>query len=234
MGKGKLKRFEENDQFSHVIQPLTSEVLNADYPLKGKWKSEYFKSEHPLVLELGCGKGEYTIGMSRAFPDKNFIGIDIKGARLWRGAKTIAEEGIPNAAFIRTRIEFIKSLFGEAEINEIWITFPDPQLKIRRAKKRLTSSGFLENYRQFLHPEGIVHLKTDSKELYDYTLALLQQNRFEILDATDNLYASHSGNPILEIKTHYEELFTKEGKTITYLRFRLNHANPIIEPAGFD
>lgn len=230
MGKGKLKRFEENDSFSHVIQPGTEEVLHADFYLKGKWKKEYFHSENPLVLELGCGKGEYTLGMARAFPAKNFIGIDIKGARIWRGAKSVAEENIGNAAFIRTRIEFIRSIFAPGEVDEIWITFPDPQLKIRRTKKRLTSSGFLENYRTFLKNDGLIHLKTDSRELYDYTLALLQLNQFEILDATADLYESHQGNPILSIKTHYEGIFTKEGKKITYLRFRLNHHHPIVEP----
>ena len=197
---------------------------------KGKWKKQYFQSENPLVLELGCGKGEYTLGMARAFQEKNFIGIDIKGARIWRGAKSVSEENIANAAFIRTRIEFIRSIFAPGEVDEIWITFPDPQLKIRRTKKRLTSSGFLDNYRTFLKDDGVIHLKTDSLELHEYTLALLQLNQFEILDATTDLYASHQGNPILEIKTHYEGIFTKEGKKITYLRFRLNHRLPINEP----
>ncbi len=226
MGKYKLRRFAENEHFKHLIQPDIAEVLNQKHRLFSKWNAQFFEKEQPLVLELGCGKGEYTLGLARNFPEKNFLGIDIKGARLWRGAKTVEDEKISNAGFLRTRIEFIDSFFAPSEIDELWITFPDPQLKERRAKKRLTAPGFLNKYNQFLKPDGIIHLKTDSKELYDFTLDVIRQNKLEIIDQTENLYETHAGNPILAIQTHYEQLFRGKGKNITYLQFRLNRPAP--------
>lgn len=213
-----------------MFQPKTAEVLYSSYFLKGKWNQEVFRNNRPLVLELGCGRGEYTVGMARAFPERNFVGIDIKGARIWRGAKTVQEDQIPNAAFLRTRIEFIESCFGKDEVDEVWITFPDPQPKEKRTKKRLTSTNFLSRYNQFVKSDGIIHLKTDSRELYEYTLALIEKNNLPLLGNYPDLYASFPEDPILGIKTRYEEIFTREGKTITYLKFKLSGSLQLIEP----
>ena len=221
MGKRKLQRFEEMKRFQRVFQPSFSEVFDKDYSLKGKWKPAIFPNDNPIVLELGCGKGEYTVGLARNFPHFNFIGVDIKGARIWRGAKTINEEGIPNAAFLRTRIEFISNCFEKNEIDEIWLTFPDPQLKNRRRKKRLCSPEFLGLYQKFLKNEGIIHLKTDSPELYHYALAIALENSLEIILNTENLYNSGSQDKILSIRTFYEQQYLLEGKNIHYLKFRL-------------
>ena len=160
-GKRKLEHFAEMKTFPHVFEPELKEVFNTTYKMQGKWKSHFFKNENPLVLELGCGKGEYSIGMAEKFPNKNFIGIDIKGARMWRGAKTAQEENSTNVAFLRTRIEFIEACFGKGEVDEIWITFPDPQIKDRREKKRLTGPLFINRYRQFMKADGLVHLKIE-------------------------------------------------------------------------
>ncbi len=221
MGKDKLSRFAEIKSFRHVIEPQTKEVLNTSYKLKGKWNSDFFRTQQAIILELGCGKGEYSVNLGKQYPNSNFLGVDIKGARLWRGAKDVFEQGINNVGFLRTRIEWIDSFFDKDEISEIWITFPDPQLKKRRTKKRLSSPLFLNRYRKFLHPDGFVHLKTDSKELYDYTLEMLEYNNAEIIEKTDDLYASDLKNPVLSIKTFYEEKFLAENKKITYLKFKL-------------
>lgn len=220
--KNKLKRFAENETFENVIQPVFSEVFNKDYHMKGQWHREFFKNDNPLVLELGCGKGEYTVNLARKFPDKNFLGIDIKGARFWRGAKTAVEEGLDNVGFLRTQIEFVESFFAADEVSEIWITFPDPQLRRSRAKKRLTSPFFLNRYKKFLQPEGIVNLKTDSAELHCYTKALLEYNEQATAKATDDLYNSDLLDDTLSIKTAYETMFLREGKKITYLAFRID------------
>ena len=186
------------------------------------------KNDNPLVVEFGCGKGEYSVGMSRKFPDKNFIGVDIKGARMWRGAKTAEEEGLKNIAFLRTRIEFIEGCFAASEVDEIWITFPDPQMKDRREKKRLTGPLFIERYKQFLKPDGIIHLKTDSDFFYEFSAEECESNGYEVLFKTDNLYKEGIQNfdadfqEILNIKTHYEQIFTEKGHNIHYLRFRPN------------
>lgn len=219
--KDKLRRFAENETFSHVIQPQFSEVFNADYSLKNKWSQCYWKNNNPIVLELGCGKGEYTVQLAQKYPDKNFIGIDIKGARLWRGAKTALEDSITNVAFIRSRIEFLLSFFGANEISEIWITFPDPQKEKRRTKKRLTSPRFLNMYASILKPQGIIHLKTDSIELYEYTTSLLQYNSQTIHVATPHLYESEIADDILSIKTFYEQGYLAQGKPITYIQFQV-------------
>lgn len=226
--KDKLRKFRENETFTCLYQPKTEEVLNTSYPLKGKWGKEVFKNDNPIVLELGCGKGEYTIALSEKFPDKNFIGIDIKGARLWKGAKYAQENNLGNVLFIRTRIEFITSLFAEGEISEIWITFPDPQLK--RERKRLTGTMFLERYQNFLKPDGIINLKTDSKYLHNYTLALAQQNNLTIHDANNDIYGTGRADEILSIKTFYEAHYIKRGLEITYLSFTLDNKEPFKEP----
>ena len=231
MSKDKLRRFKELGQFDRVFQPRIEEINNKDYSLKGKWKQEVFHNSHPLVLELGCGKGEYTIGMARHFPGKNFIGIDIKGARMWKGAKASHDEKIINSAFLRTRIELIASFFAPGEVDEIWITFPDPQPTERRKKKRLTSPGFLNFYQAFMIDGGIVHLKTDSNPLYDYTLKLLNDNNLEILFKTTDLYHSDIVDDILDIKTFYEKKFLETGSNINYLKFLLKKFPPLHEIA---
>ncbi|MBA5247789.1 tRNA (guanosine(46)-N7)-methyltransferase TrmB [Marnyiella aurantia] len=223
MGKNKLARFEENLRLPNVIQPTRAEALD-NFHLKGKWRSEIFKNENPIVVELGCGKGEYSVGLARAFPEKNFIGIDIKGARFWFGAKEAMESNMNNVAFLRTQIELLDCFFEENEVDEIWITFPDPQIKYRRTKHRMTHPDFLERYRKVLKPEGIVHLKTDSEFLHGYTLGILQGSGHEILTAHHDIYGAPEYEPntehLREIKTYYEELFSSKGKTITYIKFR--------------
>ena len=230
MGKDKLRRFEELSHFDRVFQPRMDEITGKEYFLKGRWKQEVFHNENPLILELGCGKGEYTIGMAKRFPDKNFIGIDIKGARMWKGARSSHEEKILNASFLRTRIELISSFFSRDEVDEIWITFPDPQPTERRKKKRLTCPGFLTRYQGFLVDGGIVHLKTDSELLFDYTLSLAKQNEIEIVDMSSDLYKrSELVDPVLEIKTYYEQKFLDAGSNINYLKFRLKKSTTINE-----
>jgi tRNA (guanine-N7-)-methyltransferase len=227
--KKKLSRFAEMETFDHVVQPLFDEVFNKDYRLKGKWAKDFFQNDKPLILELGCGKGEYTVGLAKQNPDTNFIGIDIKGARMWRGAKTAVDEGIKNVAFLRTRIDLINSFFGKEEISEIWITFPDPQPK--KYYKRLTSTRFLGYYQAFIKQDGFINLKTDSAELYQYTKQLAEINKLELVIDTDNLYNSAIVNDILSIKTFYEQQFLAQGKPIHYLRFKLNNSIQLEEPA---
>ncbi|MBN2349449.1 MAG: tRNA (guanosine(46)-N7)-methyltransferase TrmB [Bacteroidales bacterium] len=228
MTKNKLARFAEIEGFSNVLQPPFEEVFQKDYLLKGKWKSTFFKSENPIILELGCGKGEYTVGLAKMFPGINFIGIDIKGARMWKGASLALKEGINNVTFLRTRIELIESFFEPDEIQEIWITFPDPQPK--KAKKRLTSTRFLDLYRKFLVPGGNIHLKTDNKALYEYTLQLARYNKLAIITATSNLYADIQNDPILSIRTFYESQFLEQGLPIHYLKFNLKSSGILKEP----
>lgn len=225
MGKNKLKRFAENMLFGNVVQPQREEMISG-FPLKGNWNRDFFKNKNPIVLELGCGKGEYTIALAERFPEKNFIGIDIKGARFWRGAKTALENGIHNAAFLRTQIELVDHAFAENEVSEIWITFPDPQIKFRRTKHRLTHPDFLRKYHQILHEKGIVHLKTDSEFLHGYTHGIIQAEGHRVLLSNHNVY--HPDNrelpqEITSIQTFYEQKFLENGKNITYLRFSLNY-----------
>ena len=220
MGKNKLARWTEFGSYDNVIQPHIVDVAGKDHPIKGRWNSGLFKNNNPIVLELGCGKGEYSVGLAEKFPDMNFIGIDIKGARMWRGAKTANEQQLPNVAFLRTRIEFINSFFSPDEVDEIWITFPDPHPGGRNSNKRLTSPWFLNSYRLFLKDNGLIHLKTDNKELYEFTIRTLAYNNLETIFSTDDLYSEHSDN-ILSIKTHYEKIFLTAGMRITYLSFRL-------------
>ena len=190
--------------------------------LKGKW-FEHFKNDNPIVLELGCGKGEYTVALARQNPDKNFIGIDIKGARFWRGAKTALEENLENVAFLRTQIELVDELFAENEVSEIWITFPDPQIKYQRTKHRMTNQNFLNKYNKILKPKGLVNLKTDSEFMHGYTLGLLQGLNLEIIYANHDVY-KNEGSPkeVLEIQTFYENQYLEKGKPITYIQFRIN------------
>jgi tRNA (guanine-N7-)-methyltransferase len=229
VGKNKLKRFSENETFPNLIQPKFNEVFKSDYSLKGIWNKSFFHDDKPIVLELGCGKGEYTLGLAKMFPEKNFVGIDIKGARLWRGAKTANEQGMKNVAFVRTRIENITSFFGANEVSEIWITFPDPQLKRINALKRLTSSTFLTLYKTFLKPTGLIHLKTDSITLHRYTRSLIELNELKVHSSTDDLYSCGLEDPILSIKTFYEEQFLEKGLPITYISFELSNEKPFIE-----
>lgn len=229
-GKRKLEHFAEMKTFPNVFEPTLEEVFRKPYSLKGKWRREVFKNDNPIVLELGCGKGEYTVGMGRKFPNKNFIGIDIKGARMWRGAKTSLDEGLDNVAFLRTRIEFIESCFAENEVDEIWITFPDPQKKDRREKKRLTGPLFIDRYRQFLKKDGIVHLKTDSDFFYEFSVEQTKLFDFQVLESTADLYNEKiedfdkDTQEILSIKTHYEGIFTEKGHKIHYLKFKIHGA----------
>jgi len=225
MGKNKAARFRENIILPNVIQPTREQAVD-NFEHKGKWK-EFFGNNNPIVLELGCGKGEYSVGLAKAFPDKNFIGIDIKGARFWFGAKEAIAENLNNVAFLRTQIELIDHLFAEDEVSEIWITFPDPQIKYRRTKHRLTNPEFLKMYRQILKDDGIMHLKTDSEYLHGYTLGLLQGLGHEILTAHHDIYGAAEYQPdtplLKDIRTYYEDLFSSKGKTITYIKFRLKH-----------
>ena len=217
--KNKLKRFKENETFTNVFQPSREEVLNKTLGKKGQW-AQFFGNNNPIVLELGCGKGEYTVGLAKRYPNKNFIGIDIKGARFWRGAKTALEETLPNVAFIRTQIELVAHLFFTHEVAEIWITFPDPQIKYKRTKHRLTNPVFLDRYKQILSPKGCIHLKTDSEYMHGYTLGLLQGMGLPIAYANHDVY-KNEGSPeeVLGIQTFYENQYLAVGKPITYLRF---------------
>ncbi|MGB1448555.1 MAG: tRNA (guanosine(46)-N7)-methyltransferase TrmB [Flavobacteriaceae bacterium] len=223
--KNKLKRFNQNRTFSNVIQPEREEVTSGNFFLKGKWREDFFKNDRPIVLELGCGKGEYSVYLSQQFPDKNFIGVDIKGARFWAGAKEALALNLSNVAFLRTQIELIDEVFEENEVDEIWITFPDPQIKFKRTKHRLTNPAFLARYQHILQPEGKIHLKTDSEFLHGYTLGLLEGKGWEVDYAHHDVYGNpHSPKHVRAIQTHYERLFMEKGKLITYLTFRFPHA----------
>ncbi|WP_276388663.1 tRNA (guanosine(46)-N7)-methyltransferase TrmB [Eudoraea chungangensis] len=219
--KNKLKRFKQNDRFKNVIQPSRTEIIEGVFPFKGSWR-EHFQNSHPIVIELGCGKGEYTIELARRNPSKNFIGMDIKGARLWRGAKTALEENLTNVAFLRSQIELIDSLFGPEEVDEIWITFPDPQIKFKRTKHRLTNISFLEKYKRILKCGGVINLKTDSEFMHGYTLGLLQGLNLDIIYANHDVY-KNEGSPeeVLDIQTYYENQYLDKGKPITYIKFRV-------------
>lgn len=219
--KNKLKRFKENETFANVLQPKREELLAGQFPLKGKWNALYFKNNHPIVLELGCGKGEYSIGLAKKYPNKNFIGIDIKGARFWRGAKTALDEKINNVAFLRTQIELIEHCFAQGEVSEIWITFPDPQIKYKRTKHRLTNADFLNRYKNILTADGQIHLKTDSEFMHGYTIGLLHGLGGNILYANHNIYNS-DGVPaeVTQIQTFYEQFYLQQNKPITYINFK--------------
>lgn len=230
MGKNKLAKFAQMEEYAHVFQYPWARISQEPFPLKGKWCSDFFHNDNPIVLELGCGKGEYAVGLARRFPDKNFIGIDIKGARMWTGAKISHEEGLSNVAFLRTEIELLEHFFAEREVDEIWITFADPQMK--KVTKRLTGTRFIERYLRLLKEgEGLIHLKTDSPFLYTYTKLMAELNEFPIEESTDDLYAGEVVSDILDIKTYYEQQWIQRGKTIKYLRFRSEHpTGKLVEP----
>lgn len=221
--KNKLKRFKENETFSNVIQPTREDVLNNTLMLKGNWNRNFFKNENPIVLELGCGKGEYSVNLATMFPKKNFLGIDIKGARFWRGAKTALAEKINNVGFLRTQIELVDCIFDENEVDEIWITFPDPQIKYKRTKHRMTNPDFLSKYKKILKPNGMVHLKTDSEYMHGYTLGLLQGLGLTIEYAHHDVYGTtNAPKEVTNIQTYYESQYLAINKKITYLRFNFS------------
>lgn len=223
MGKNKLARFAENLTYDHLIQPSFEQLVKEGLPQCGRWNELLFKREAPLVLELGCGGGEYTVGLARLNPEKNYLGVDIKGARLWRGARTAQEEGLQNVGFLRTHVDHLLKCFGPQEVDEIWLTFSDPQLG--KARKRLTSPLFLARYKEVLKPGGVVHLKTDSPELYAYTLEMIEEHNLPLYEQSDNVYAelvkrvSPEEQAVLNIRTFYESMWLEEGRIIHYLRF---------------
>lgn len=228
MAKKKLERFAEMEHLSNVFQPKHEEVFRKDYMLKGKWHSEVFHNDHPIVLEIGCGKGEYTVELGKIYPNKNFIGLDIKGARMWLGAKTAQENGLSNVAFLRMYAELLESVFAPGEIAEIWITFPDPQMT--KARKRLTGTRFLSLYRKFITDDALIHLKTDSPFLYTYTIELIRLNQLPTFVHTEDLYNGELKDSILNIKTFYEKQWLSRGKKIKYIRFSLNGEQDLLEP----
>jgi len=270
MGHGKLRKFAENETFACLLQPETRSLLErgagpglhvSDHPVKGHWNERMFAAAQPIVLELGCGKGDYTIALAERHPELNFIGVDIKGARLWKGAKYATERGLPNVAFLRTRIEFITAFFAPGEVSEIWLTFSDPQLR-GSDNKRLSSPLFLERYRSFLRPGGLVHLKTDSRFLHEYTRAVIAANGLTVLASGTDIYREGvqvQNGPVLcltpgnstpsstkmhhfvpdyaavfEVQTFYEKMFLQMGLPITYLRFTIDHEGPYVAPEDFD
>jgi tRNA (guanine-N7-)-methyltransferase len=229
MSKNKLAKFAEMAEFSHVFQLTTQEITSGKtFDLQGKWNARFFGNNHQIVLELGCGKGEYTVELAEKYPDKNFIGVDIKGARIWTGAKKSLERGLKNVAFLRIDIEMINHFFGAGEVSEIWLTFPDPQM--RKTNKRLSSPNFLRRYVQLLTPNGLLHLKTDSNFMFAYTCAVVEDNKFPIVLKTNDLYAEKEVSDILQIKTFYEKQWIARGIAIKYLCFKLENREPFIEP----
>lgn len=223
MAKRKLQRFTENRTFNHFFQP-TWEELEKGFFLKGCWNDSFFRNNHPIVLELGCGKGEYTVELAHKYPEKNYIGIDKKGARMWRGAKTSDTHDMDNVAFVRTQAENICSIFDTNEVDELWITFPEPQPRSLKVKKRFTSPAFLERFGVILKSGGIIHLKTDNDEFYNYTLEVIREGHHTLIFSTDDLYAQPPGDhtrDVSGVKTHYENIWLEQGLKIKYLKFNL-------------
>jgi tRNA (guanine-N7-)-methyltransferase len=227
MAKNKLSKFAEMETYDNVFQYAFDTLKQDGFPLKGKWNT-YFHNDHPIVLELGCGKGEYTVGMARKYPEKNFIGIDIKGARMWKGATQALQEKLDNAAFIRTNIDFIRYFFADNEVSEIWITFPDPQMK--KVNKRLTGTYFMKKYSEIIHDDGIIHLKTDSNFLFTYTRAMIAENKLDVLFETDDLYHSGMQDDMLEIRTFYEQQWLERGLSIKFIKFTCSGERQWVEP----
>ena len=239
MGKGKLAKFADMETYENVFQYPYSVVEHVPFDMQGHWHEQYFHNQNPIVLELGCGKGEYTVGLAKMYPDVNFIGVDIKGARMWTGATQALNEGLKNVAFLRTNIEIIERFFAEDEVSEIWLTFSDPQMK--NPHKRLTSTWFLNRYRKFLTDSGFVHLKTDSNFLFTYTTYLVERNHLPLLERTDNLYGMAEADSSLithhlslkeaaSIQTYYESMWIARGLNIKYMKFRLPREGELVEP----
>ena len=237
MGHDKLRKFAENETFRCLLQPGSGEVLVPsqepglhlkDHPVKGNWCSRMFDAPRPIVLELGCGKGDYTIALALKHPEFNYIGVDIKGARLWKGAKYATENSLGNVAFLRTRIEFLEAFFAPGEISQIWLTFSDPQMKSENS--RLTSPLFLERYRSVMARGGVVHLKTDSRLLHHFTRETVLQNGLPLIEACEDIYGTGRADDLLSIQTFYEKNFRAQGIPITYMAFRLDKTGPLVEP----
>jgi len=229
MGKNKLAKFAELETYPHVFQMSSTDLQSgSSFPLKGKWNENFFKNNQPIVLELGCGKGEYTVGLAKMFPQKNFIGVDIKGARLWTGAKEVFEKEIKNVAFLRTNIEMISCFFGENEVSEIWLTFPDPQMK--KTTRRLTATNFMRLYQQIVKPDGLIHLKTDSNFMFTYTSEMVKSNNYQVNISTNDLYNSGLIDSILGIQTYYEQQWMARGINIKYIQFVMKKCENFIEP----
>ncbi|GHT17175.1 tRNA (guanine-N(7)-)-methyltransferase [Bacteroidia bacterium] len=229
MSKNKLAKFAEMATFPHVFQVASNEILSGKVlDFQGNWHKNVFANSNPIILELGCGKGEYTVELAARYPDCNFIGVDIKGARIWTGAKKSFEQGMKNVAFIRTDIEMINRFFAPAEVSEIWLTFPDPQMK--KVTKRLSSTNFMQLYQQFVAPQGVIHLKTDSNFLFTYTKEMIKANDYQIITETNDLYAAPLPSPMLAIKTFYEQQWLSRGISIKYISFKLDEKEKLIEP----
>ena len=235
MGKGKLAKFADMEQYENVFQYPYSVVEHVPFEMRGHWHEQYFDNDNPIILELGCGKGEYTVELAKRYPDRNFIGVDIKGARMWTGATQALNEGLKNVAFLRTNIEIIERFFAEDEVSEIWLTFSDPQMK--NPRKRLTSTYFMERYRKFLVDGGIVHLKTDSNFLFTYTTYMVERNQLPVLLSTDDLYARESRDSressfseAASIQTYYESMWIARGLSIKYMKWRLPRTGTLVEP----
>jgi len=228
VGKNKLSKFADLNTYEHVVQISYKNLKSEEFKFKGKWSKAFFGNDNPIVLELGCGKGEYTVKLASHYPEYNFIGLDIKGARMWHGATQAKEQGLTNVGFLRTNIENIGLFFAANEIAEIWLTFPDPQMK--KTRKRLTATNFIEKYREIMIPNGIIHLKSDSNFMYRYTEAMVAENEFEIIRQTDDLYNSELLDEVLSIQTYYKRQWLHRGLSIKYVAFKLSHPNELREP----
>lgn len=228
MGKNKLSKFADMESYLHVFQYPYSVLEEKGFDKKGLWGQNFFKNDNPIVLELGCGKGEYTVGLAKLYPEKNFIGVDIKGARMWTGAKQAYEEKLPNVAFLRTHIELLNHFFDQNEVAEIWITFPDPQMN--KVNKRMTSTRFMQLYGRFLAEQSIIHLKSDSNFMFTYTTAMIQENQLPVLFSSNDLYNSDIDDKILRIQTFYEQQWLARGLSIKYVKFAYEHKITWFEP----
>jgi tRNA (guanine-N7-)-methyltransferase len=227
MGKGKLRKWDENKSFPHVFEPNLKDIVGGDTFMQGLWRRDFFKNDNPIVVELGCGKGEYSVGMAELFPEKNFVGVDVKGHRFWRGAKTAHEKELSNVAFLRARIEFIQNYFGANEVDEIWLTFSDPQPKDEKGSRKLTGPPFIDRYRKFAKPDALINIKTDNTHLYEWTMEALPGCGCEILDHSADVYGnwlnglSPIDQKVMSIRTHYEKIFSEKGSKIKFIKARL-------------